>query len=685
MKRFIYIIVLLFFALPVLAQQTFSLHVRMPKSYPYEITSLDTHIYFPYRKSGVRLEYHTLLRDGWDFTGTFEINELTDANIRVNEIVNNSSFSGFGHIHIPAVPGEKAVVTFIDSINYEVSGSRIYREYNKARKAIYQDGEDVKEYVMKHRKEKGCCLYLRSLFNSYLLTLGSIPYDSLAVLFDAPVQEYFKSESMKMESFMQDATFTTKRFYSEKKKSFITLDRYIEGEALLDSIRERCKGKISLLCLNYFNNYDTSELQSRTYGLNVIALLDPTSGRGEDKWILSSTPDLPFEHYLIMGYQHQSLCDMFHFSKTASYLLLDANGEIIGKAGNRKEFRQLLQQLDRVRKENGLLPAQQKPYTNKPPKTKFLDVDVSTDWFQRHNSKTTFSREEWAIIDVVNEARKRMQAICQYWQNNKPYRYKLGVLSAKKLKISQRLYDYVKNKMEEDNALAAKEENYAKETERRRGLGDKEADEPFDSTAFPVGNAVDLGLSVKWADMNVGAKAPEQSGLYYAWGEVSPIPDAPVDWETYKWCNISLFSLTKYCSIRKYGADRYVDNLTTLQPCDDVATVRWGSKWRIPTVDELQELCDKCTWEWTTVNGQNGSRITGPNGNSIFLPVTGMYNHKGYDPSLSGNNGYIWSSTLNTDDPCCTSHLWHHSTDHGVKRGTAERCEGITVRPVFDE
>lgn len=685
MKRIIYIIALLFFAMPVLAQQTFSLRIRMPKNHPYEITTSDCYIYFSYKKSGVNQEHHTLLRDGWDFTGTFEINELADVDIRIHEYI-NSRHDGTNYFHIPAVPGEKAVVTFSDSINYEVSGSRIYREYGKARKAIFQDGEDAKEYVMKHRKEKGCCLYLRSLYNSYLLTLGSIPYDSLAVLFDAPVQEYFKSESMKMESFMQDATFTTKRFYSEKKKSFITLDRYIEGEALLDSIRERCKGKISLLCLNYFNNYDTSELQSRTYGLNVIALLDPASGRrvGEvDKWILSRTPDLPFEHYLIMGYQHQSLCDMFHFSKTASYLLLDANGEIIGKAGNRKEFRQLLQQLDRVRKENGLLPAQRKPYTNKPPKTKFLDVDVSTDWFQRCNSQTTFSREEWTIIDVVNEARRRMEVTC--YEGNKPNRFKLGFLSAKKLKISQRLYDYVKNKMEEDNALAAKKENYAKETERRRSLGDKEADEPFDRAAFPVGNAVDLGLSVKWADMNVGAKAPEQSGLYYAWGEVSSIPDVPVDWETYKWCNNSRFSFTKYCTMRKYGADRYVDNLTTLQPCDDVATIRWGGDWRMPTADELQELCDKCTWEWTTVNGQNGSRITGPNGNSIFLPATGMYNRRGYDPSLSGNNGYIWSSTLNTDEPCYTSHLWHHSTDHEVKRGTAERRDGITVRPVQDK
>lgn len=680
MKRIIYITALLFFVLPVLAQQTFSLRVRMPKNYPYEIKNIDFTIYFIDKTDGVYQEYHTPLRDGWDFTGTFEINELAFIDFKIYESIGSYNYS-YPYRMIPAVPGEKAVVTVIDSINYEVSGSRMYREYGKARKAIIQDGVNVKEYVMKHRKEKGCCLYLRSLYDR-LNSLDGIPYDSLDALFDVSVQEYFKPKSMNKKQFILDVASTFRLPYSEKNRPFHTLDRYIEGETLLDSIRERCKGKISLLCLNFLKISDKTEFLFRTQGLNVVTLLNPVSSRRNDMQLQSETANFPFEHYLIMGYQHQSLCNLFQFSDNASFILLDTNGEIIGKAGNRKEYLKLLQQLDCVRKENGLLPPQRKPYTNKPPRARFLDVDVTTDWIQLSKSKTTFSHEERAQFNIVNEARRRMEVV--YKVNKKlDDHYKVGVLSAKKLKISQRLYDYLKTKIEENNAIVAKKEKYAEETKHRRSLGDKEADEPFDTTAFPVGKAVDLGLSVLWADMNVGAKAPEQSGYFYAWGEVSPVPDVPVDWETYKWCYN--FSLTKYCTKRKNGANRYVDNLTTLQPCDDAATVRWGSKWRIPTADELQELCDKCTWEWTTVNGQNGNRVTGPNGNSIFLPATGMYNYSGYDLALSGNSGYIWSSTLNPENPDCTSSLRYRSTDNQVQHGTTRRHVGITIRPVQDK
>lgn len=244
-------------------------------------------------------------------------------------------------------------------------------------------------------------------------------------------------------------------------------------------------------------------------------------------------------------------------------------------------------------------------------------------------------------------------------------------------------YEAEKKRRDELYRVANEKQNaLLQEVKRHRDLGDKEADEPFDHADFPVGNAVDLGLSVLWADMNVGAKAPEQSGYYYAWGEISPIHDKPVEWATYKWCEGNEHHLTKYNTKEEFGK---VDNLTTLQPCDDVAHVRWGGDWRMPTADELQELCDKCTWEWIILNNQPGNRITGPNGNSIFLPATGMYNHKGYDTAMSGKRGYLWSSTLNPDSPEKTSYLWHHEKNHGTQRGTTERRPGIAVRPVQDK
>ena len=145
---------------------------------------------------------------------------------------------------------------------------------------------------------------------------------------------------------------------------------------------------------------------------------------------------------------------------------------------------------------------------------------------------------------------------------------------------------------------------------------------------------VDLGLpsGTLWATCNVGASAPEEYGDYFAWGETEPKDN--YDWSNYKWCNGSRYSLTKYCSS--------VDGKTELDPDDDAATVNWGSSWCMPTLEQLQELCDNCTWQWTSLNGVMGCLVIGPNGNSIFLPASGGYSSHAY---WTGENGYYWSRT----------------------------------------
>ena len=152
---------------------------------------------------------------------------------------------------------------------------------------------------------------------------------------------------------------------------------------------------------------------------------------------------------------------------------------------------------------------------------------------------------------------------------------------------------------------------------------------------------VDLGLpsGLKWATCNVGAEEPWEYGGYYAWGETEEKSD--YDWDTYKWCNGSYDSMTKYCTHSDYGR---VDNKTVLDPDDDVAYVKWGGSWRMPTLEEQKELLDECSWEWTELNGVNGCKVTGPNGNSIFLPAAGIRN----GPGLYGRGarGYLWSSSL---------------------------------------
>ena len=184
---------------------------------------------------------------------------------------------------------------------------------------------------------------------------------------------------------------------------------------------------------------------------------------------------------------------------------------------------------------------------------------------------------------------------------------------------------------------------------------------------------VDLGLSVKWATMNVGATAPEEYGNYYAWGEITTKDS--YTWENYTLANGSYDALTKYCTSSSYGT---VDNKTTLEAADDVATQKWGGNWRMPTIDEWQELIDNCTWTWTTKNGVNGYEVKATNGNSIFLPAAGYRGNDGLNDA--GSFGYYWSSSLLTSSPGNARYVYFCS-DYHYTYGD-DRCYGRSVRPV---
>ena len=192
----------------------------------------------------------------------------------------------------------------------------------------------------------------------------------------------------------------------------------------------------------------------------------------------------------------------------------------------------------------------------------------------------------------------------------------------------------------------------------------------------PAPEAVDLGLSVKWANMNVGAITPEDYGDHFAWGETEPKSNYAVT--TYKLSNGTWNTLTKYNFNSSYGT---VDNKIVLDPEDDAAHVNWGGSWRMPTLEECDELIYKCTWTWTTQNGVNGRLVTGPNGKSIFLPAAGYR----YDVDLAraGSDGYYWSSSLNTDYPNF-AYFVDFSSGY-VGRGYLTRYYGRSVRPVYGE
>ena len=189
---------------------------------------------------------------------------------------------------------------------------------------------------------------------------------------------------------------------------------------------------------------------------------------------------------------------------------------------------------------------------------------------------------------------------------------------------------------------------------------------------------VDLGLpsGLKWATCNVGATKPEEYGGYYAWGETKEKND--FSWSTYKWCNGSYDTMTKYSIYSSYGT---VDNRIVLDPVDDVAHVKWGGCWRMPTRAERDELRSYCTWIWTTQNGVNGYRVTGPSGNSIFFPAAGYRNST--DLCSSGNDGYYWLSSLYEGHSNNAYSLLFGSSYYGW--GTLNRNNGLSVRPVYGE
>ncbi|MBR1499018.1 MAG: leucine-rich repeat protein [Bacteroidaceae bacterium] len=190
---------------------------------------------------------------------------------------------------------------------------------------------------------------------------------------------------------------------------------------------------------------------------------------------------------------------------------------------------------------------------------------------------------------------------------------------------------------------------------------------------------VDLGLptGTLWATCNIGATVPEGMGDFFAWGETEP-KDGVYGWTTYKYCNGTQTTQTKYCIDSNYGT---VDGKTVLEPEDDAAAVNWGGTWRMPTIEEIQELLDNTTWQETTVNGVRGMKFTSKENDSyIFFPFSGYRdegNHFGY-----GERGFYWSNKL-LDPNGGGGRLYMWPTNGGVKIYSAGRCHGLSVRGVL--
>ena len=206
-------------------------------------------------------------------------------------------------------------------------------------------------------------------------------------------------------------------------------------------------------------------------------------------------------------------------------------------------------------------------------------------------------------------------------------------------------------------------------------VGDAKVNVVDDNTKSPDGvEAVDLGLSVKWANMNVGAKKSSGFGTYFAWGETKP--KEYYSWNTYAWSKGNSQYLTKYST---------ADRRTQLAPADDAARANWGGKWRMPTIDEYEELINpaNCKWEWMTKDGVNGYKVTGKKtGNSIFLPITGFRFYA--DTQFRGIMGVYWTSTLYTANPNKAWCLEFNFSNIDVHYGdlSSNRFSGRCIRAV---
>lgn len=183
---------------------------------------------------------------------------------------------------------------------------------------------------------------------------------------------------------------------------------------------------------------------------------------------------------------------------------------------------------------------------------------------------------------------------------------------------------------------------------------------------------VDLGLSVKWATCDIGADSPSDYGSYFAWGETMTKSEYTQD-----------NSVTYGKSFGDISGDsRY-----------DAARANWGGSWRLPTKTECEELINKCRTKWTTYNNHKGLLVTGPNGNSIFLPAKGVFT--GSSTKLVNDCGYCWSSTPIENDkksvfpPICYAYEIHY-TKYGYKpepefkMSWGNRDGGSSIRPVSE-
>ena len=202
---------------------------------------------------------------------------------------------------------------------------------------------------------------------------------------------------------------------------------------------------------------------------------------------------------------------------------------------------------------------------------------------------------------------------------------------------------------------------------------------------------VDLELpsGALWATCNLGADNPEEYGKYYQWGDTqgytSDVSDGhSFNWAAYKYCTSSATTLTKYCTQESsWAGEGEMDNKSELDLEDDAVYQEMGEGWRIPSLEQWNELnsSENCSKSWTTLNNVNGWLFTSKkNGKTLFLPAAGCRLNAKFQYSVT--SGYYWSRTLYTQSPGYACRLYFESSEVITYYIGNYRYRGFSLRGV---
>ena len=296
--------------------------------------------------------------------------------------------------------------------------------------------------------------------------------------------------------------------------------------------------------------------------------------------------------------------------------------------------------------------------------------------------KTLIETEMVAISQKIDILDKAMKALQEQAKAN-------GVANGQIQEQLKALATTVNTLLEEvrtGKAEAAKA--FAEILQKIQELIDKVGGTTPPPTPQPEMEYVDLGLpsGLLWATCNLGATKPEESGDYYAWGETEPKNE--YTWETYKHArpsddDPSKYLLTKYCINAGWGYNGFVDNKSMLEPEDDVAQVKLRGSWRIPTLGDITELENSCSWDSKTINGVLCLVGTSNNnGKTIILSFSGYIDEGGRQEQ--GESAIFWSNQVFPEAPKLDNarNFYASASIHVATTGQIVRYVGLPIRPV---